>query len=323
MPGAVASTGDCDSRSKGSSVRALVLITLLLAGRAEAEVTGDLSLLTKVAALQKKNLDAIEQWSGRAELKFRKRSPEGYDLTYSVDARFWHDAVARASCFSWLITESSTRFDARENLVNSLQGHRAGELQLGEDYYIMPLSAVKPDYVPVVQLVPRREPTFGSVSQKFYPMSYFRIWNEKSEEFFARKLKYSGEEWMHIHIRQEGQQVLLDTGGARYPEFRKQYVFDLSQNGLLVKFEARDPKRGESQRQTYREFSGVYLPVHTVYRNARFDGTDVSEKEVHWKDQTLNEPIPEESFTLEAMGVPAGAQVVDIQTRQTYRYAPP
>lgn len=68
---------------------------------------------------------------------------------------------------------------------------------------------------------------------------------------------------------------------------------------------------------------GVYLPVHTVYRNARFDGTDVSEKEVHWKDQTLNEPIPEESFTLEAMGVPAGAQVVDIQTRQTYRYAPP
>ncbi|QDU36499.1 hypothetical protein Mal4_07850 [Maioricimonas rarisocia] len=310
------------TRPHGVAVLLLLTTLLLLVSRAEAEVTGDLSLLTKVADLQKKNLDAIEQWTGRAELKFRKRAPEGYDLTYSVDARFWHDAVARASCFSWLITESSTRFDARENLVNSLQGHRAGELQLGEDYYIMPLSAVKPDYVPVVQLVPRREPTFGSVSQMFYPMSYFRLWNSKSEEFFAKMLKYSGEEWMHIHIRQEGQQVLLDTGGARYPEFRKQYVFDLSQNGLLVKFEGRDPKRGESQRQTYREFSGVYLPVHTVYRNARHDGTDVSEKEVHWKDQTLNEPIPEESFTLEAMGVPAGAQVVDIQTRQTYRYAP-
>lgn len=275
-----------------------------------------------MADLQQNNIAAIRQWEGRAGLKFHaSRSADDYDFTQTIDVRFSQDRVSDSICFEWVVTESFPRKRGHDDLINSLKGFRVGELQVGGDYYKMPLSPPDPSAVTIV-LSERMEPNIGGVTQVFYPMSYFRIGDENHEQFFARLFRHSKESWMHMNIRQEGERVLLETGGPRYPQCRSFYVFDLSQSGLLVEFEGRDEHRGVSQIQEYQEFSGVFLPVYTLYRNAVHDGSEIEEKEVRWYDQRLNEPLPADRFTLEAMGAPAGASVVDVRTRRSYRYAP-
>ncbi|MCA8992739.1 MAG: hypothetical protein KDA88_12190 [Planctomycetaceae bacterium] len=302
--------------------RSVLICLVLLVTEVSAEVTGDLSLLTKVGDLQQANIQAIQKWTGQAEIKIHtSETKDDYDFTETVAVEFAYDAADDATCFSWLVTESFARKRGHDDLVDSLKGYRAGALQTKEDYFNMSFAAPDPRTV-TVMAGGRVEPVIGGLTQSFYPMSYFRIWHEESDKYFARKLKFANEEWMHTHVSQEGDLVILDTGGREYPKMKKRFVFDLSKSGLLVEFKGNDLGRGESQTQEYELVAGVYLPVHTVYRNALLDGSEVGEKEVHWTNETVNEPIPESAFSLEAMGVPAGANVRDSRSLQSYRFTP-
>lgn len=299
----------------------------ILSGNASAELTGDLSLLSRVAELQQQNISRIRQWAGDAELSFHStKARDDYELRQQVRVRFAYDTDRPAECFSWVVDESFARMRGQEDLVNSLQGHRAGALTVGGIAYVMHLRDYSTGEFTIsltdaAQLGGAHR-NIGGLSQVFYPMSYFDQGNLKRDKFFEFRIGRAHEEWMENHITQDGDLVHLDAGGTNYPVMRKHYVFDLSRSGLLVDYMLTDGERTVTQVQEYEDVAGIFVPIRTVYRNILIDGTETGQKIVQWNNHKLNEPIPDASFTLEAMGVPAGTTVIDMRTRQTFQFNP-
>lgn len=69
---------------------------------------------------------------------------------------------------------------------------------------------------------------------------------------------------------------------------------------------------------TYQEVNGVWVPRTTRTFQRMSDGTcDITE--IEWSDQKINEPIPEERFSLKAIGAVRGMDVRDYRINSSYR----
>lgn len=298
----------------------------LLMSTAIAEVDGDLSLLKRLAALQSENLSRLRQWSGSADLHFREQRTEGnYECVQRAQARFSHDFDRDAICFSWEIVESFARLDGQEDLVDSLKGARAGALHLDDEQFKMPLTMPQHPYT--VQVFTRTEPHVGDFTQAFYPLTYFRVQSTSAEEFLTTLINVAERDWALVQIKRDGQLVTLVTRNKTLPGSTRT-VFDLAQAGCLVELKRDHGASSGISGTRLNEYlfeDGVFVPTKVVYKQVHYSNSEISEiheKTVEFTQQAVNQPIPDSDFTLEAMGVPAGATIVDRRLMTTYQYQP-
>ncbi len=288
---------------------------------ARGEVIGDLSLLSELAELQSANLARLHQWAGTAELTFHQtEAARTYDFTQRVAVVFSQDFDRDAVCFRWTVLESQASMDGEQNLENSLQGARVGALHIGEDQYKMSLTSPSDPFTVTVSA--RTKPNIGDVSQIFYPESYLRIRGDDSADFFAQRMSIATRDWAWNKIEQDGDLVTLTSRNKTLEGVQSQYIFDRSKGGCLVEWNSQSPHSSGSHTTEYELIEGVYLPSTVIYRNTRNDGSETSEKVVRWTMQEVNKPFPDTAFTLSAMGVPAGATVMDRRLMTSYTFQP-
>ena len=287
------------------------------------EVTGDASLMDRVETLYNQNRGKLRKWNGEAGVKSQTRTtgPDAYELVQESAVSFFFDGDSGREGFSWEVTRSEASRPG-ELPIFPYKGHRIGGLVIGEDHYSF--SMTPPDGRFTVTLIPTSPIIrMGSATPKFYPTFYFRLWDyEELPLQFADWRNVMDRSWCQFNISLNGDIVSVRVGNVTLPGVIDGYDFDLSQGGNVVAKIGIDNTREETGERRYENISGVFVPVYSRYLNAEHDGSKTIEVEVRWLRQNVNQTIPEETFTLDNIGVPPGAEIWDRRIDERYTFKP-
>jgi len=121
----------------------------------------------------------------------------------------------------------------------------------------------------------------------------------------------------NVHVRREGSIVTVETSTT---SVLNRYRFDLDQGGSLI----------ESYTTTTEDDTWLieysYVNLEDAWVPASFKKTNQTkqsgllEREVVFKNQVINQPVPADEFTIEAMGIQARARVTDRRLGLFYEY---
>lgn len=113
--------------------------------------------------------------------------------------------------------------------------------------------------------------------------------------------------------------LVIDLLRGGVPLMAKEFNRNLlSFNGAGIPPTPDDSTLMRSWDATYQEVNGVWVPRTTRTFQRMSDGTcDITE--IEWSDQKINEPIPEERFSLKAIGAVRGMDVRDYRINSSYR----
>ena len=104
---------------------------------------------------------------------------------------------------------------------------------------------------------------------------------------------------------------------------QNRYEYSLSRGGQLMLFLGHDPYVDEKWTYQFAQINKVWVPSHVEYENhTRYqDGKRRhSIRVISWTQNTINQPIPADIFSLESIGVRAGDRVTDARSSLFYTY---
>jgi len=286
------------------------------------EVIGDASLLDRVEALYIQNRAKLQQWEGESVVisLTRKTGPNAYELKETSAVSFFYDSEGGREGFAWEVMKSEASRPGES--ISPYAGHRIGGLVIGEDHYSFPMTPPGGPFT--VTLLPASPIIrMGPATPKFYPTFYFRLWgNNELPSRFADWREVMGRSWAQISISLNEDIVSVRAGNVTLPGVTDGFDFDLSQGGNVVAKIGIDKTRKVTGERRYENVSGVFVPVYSRYLNATHDGSSTTDVEVRWLKQSVNQAIPEETFTLDRIGVPPGADIWDRRLDQRYIFKP-
>jgi hypothetical protein len=275
-----------------------------------AEVKGSLELLDRIAVAHTSNREKVATWEGEVLVEiYAKRSEKLVEQTAEV--RFAFDRGREAWLYHW--TYVKTRGGA-------LDGAQSGGMFLDSSWHSCVPQVPGKNTVQGVAVRPGAPPSGGPMTAAFDPMYYFKVRDDELKEKIENWLNHADSEWLTLLIEREGDRVTVDQGNVNIPFATARYVFDLSQGGNMTSLVGRDDVREERWSTDWEERAGVWLPKRSSYENEKHEGDEVSRKTVSWQRSVLNEPIAEETFTLDTMGVVPGALISDHRVGKQWRY---
>lgn len=286
------------------------------------EVIGDASILDRVEALYIQNRAKLQQWEGESVVSSltRETGPNAYELKKTSAVSFFYDSEGGREGFAWEVTKSGASRPGES--ISPYTGHRIGGLVIGEDHYSFPMTP--PDGRFTVTLLPASPIIrMGPATPKFYPTFYFRLWGDDDPPMlFAHYREIMGRSWAQLSISLNGDIVSVRVENVTLPGVSNGFDFDLSQGGNVVAKIGVDNTRKVTGQRRYENVSGVFVPVYSRYLNATHDGSETIDVEVRWFNQSVNQAISEDNFTLDRIGVPPGADIWDRRLDQRYTFKP-
>jgi len=287
------------------------------------EVIGDASLLDRVEILYNQNRAKLRKWEGEVVVisQVRETGPGAYEQTKESAVSFFYDSDGSREGFAWEVMKSGASRPG-ETLASPYTGQRIGGLVIGEDHYSFPMTP--PDGRFTVTLAPTSPIIrMGSATPKFYPSFYFRLWgDDELPSRFAHWREVMGRSWAQINISLNENIVSVRAGNVTLPGVIDGYDFDLSQGGNAVAKIGIDKTRKVTGERQYKNVSGVFVPFYSRYLNATHDGSETTDVEVRWLKQSVNHAISDETFTLDRIGVPPGADIWDRRLDERYTFKP-
>lgn len=306
----------------------VVSMTFILGGRslACAEIKGDLALLDKVIEAHEANYEKLKTWAGIAEVH-SVRSNKGDESQRSdrlSSVVFALDQDRDSWIFNWTYVKT---------LHPDLDGKTSGGMfhdKKWHEYWPIHLDQPEKNIVngkKLVQSINVRSTIPGlnsPASELFHPRYFFTIDGESLGECLRSKQK-SLERHRNIfdvEVSEKESKVFLSyVSTGIEAKNRTSFVFDLSQGGNLVLQESQDQSRKVVSKYEWEQKQKVWVPSRFQYLNHFNDGSEKIDRTVVWKESVVNEPFPDEVFSLESMIVLKGAWISESVTGKRWRYS--
>ncbi len=288
-----------------------IIATLLLPNRITwADVDGDPELVDRICVAHRSNLDSLLLWAGEVLIE------EDIELTEmavkrKAKVRFAYDKDREAWLFHWVNIEASDK---------PFEGTQAGGMLLDGAWHTFDLYSPSENAIQGVLISARPARTVGPMTNAFDPMYYFKVRDEDLNKRLDVWTTHADSDWLSLDIQREGDRVTINEANVNIPTASAQFVFDLSQGGNLTSLVTRDEQRRECWTNEFEHRSGVWVPAKTVYENVTHDGKDASIRTTTWIESIVNEDLPSDTFTLDIMGVLAGASIMDERVGKQWRY---
>ena len=291
-----------------------------------AKLKGDPALLRQAAQLHKANREKIVTWSGRVLVSDREEL-EGQEISRAEsEVNFFAGIPSNRLRFHWNVTFRSGGTVA--NPVNSKNGLIATERYTSVSRHKDPEKLQT-----VISIEPAKRLRVGPLSEDFNPMFYFDDNAGRIDKFFAsiadnaENPKLS--DWV---VSQTGNLVTLRVEAENV---YNEYVVDMAAGATLSRYRAGDTDGDEAYDWQYESKDGVWIPItwkcvkHERWRsenNRRVPTKEVRTitRIVRWEVSRLNEPIADEEFSIDKLGIKDGEWVTDRINRPGFSYrAPP
>ena len=282
---------------------------------ARAEVTGDLDVLPLVAKTHKANRDALRTWRGRALVRFEWFAPghEDHERVITHDLGFVLDRPAKAR--RWVIRAEG---GGSVNLNDGVKRRRPPREHRGlvaGDTFTEVLGFPPGGRPSRVALRTRDEGADQGVAEpaRFDPTTWSATMDvAATATAYHERPRAFDNPWV---VRRERDLVTIELRLPERGDLLNRYVIDLSKGAALVSFTASGARTGETRRDyDYERVAGVWVPKRSSFRLSEWEGGRLVVKRVNvceLRDSRVNDDIAPGEFTIDALGLPDGCQVVD------------
>lgn len=305
----------------------ILMAGLLLWGSRNAFCQSNAELLRMVQKGYQANLEKLRTWQGKAQVRLLAENWGQCDkIAIDSDVDFVFDADRKAVRWNYRQT-SKARHEGGEAVelprIFSNKMTRDGKVFLmgpydapreeGQNHYLTIDSA---DSYKV-----------ENTAYDFHPLLYFTHPTGLGSslldtlQFYSEVLQTPDPK--HKVIR-EGSRVTLQVTNEEL-EIVNRYTFDLSQGCNLVEYYGSDPRITDTWTIEYTQVNGVFVPVKHAHANEdkTKDPLKRTVREAYFVTNVVNEPVPEEAFALEKLGVRAKDVINDKIVGVRYSYKNP
>jgi hypothetical protein len=321
--------GSCRTRRLRPTLLHVVFAVFVAYGASArgGELRGDVELVNMVARAHRANKEQIRTWRGRVLIESHETGPNPESVIYHMEGSvvFVLDRQKQAERSNWT-TLKMTAIDPdtgteipralpSDNLMikdgayyrysYDPQLERDSEESTFRGVSIQPASA---------------RPRGGTSSSSFDPMYWFSFYGSDLGDLFDSYYKWAkeGKDLSHVAVRRDGDLVVLES---RIGEILGRYTVDLRRGGNLVVYDSVTGSAKAFQfKYEYENLAGAWVPKRVTMESTvehdevRTHRTDKAE----FIDNVVNEPIPEEEFSLVKLGIRRGDQVTDTRTITAY-----
>jgi hypothetical protein len=294
--------------------------------RAEGPLVGDLTLLTTVADALEHNRAALKTWQGKAEIRF----------TWDGNADGLATRTRGLVTFSADMASGNVRwtYEGNDGVVANqpVAGYVSAGMARENKRYIVqpwPKDVPRPDAMPLVikrddwrRMLAGVE-VMGNFDDRFRPEAYFLDAGAGGGEI-ARMLR-----WYKAHasdpkliggtVTEQGDLVVLEIASGQTVN---RYEFSRSQACSLTRQLMKDANGETDVRVQYKKEGDVLIPavLTSVQKRSPKDG-GVEKVEVRFSEERVNQPTGD--FSIEALGMKTGDEVVDRVSGRTYQVGQP
>lgn len=290
-------------------------------GQLHAQATDSNLLLQadEVIQLNRENFRSIKTWEGVARIESSQYKRE-YDLTVSTvaHARFVYDRESKQVQSYYFVADWQPSKASPHAIP--LSGFESGTLWSGDRCYSLAFRSYARGQPKTVVDHPLSEVKIRPFNdpERFFPLAFFC--DEDSDASVGEDLErvltwargtppngatYSFHQPMPNHF-------MLEWGIDTFPEIVQRYTYREDYAGNLVR--SRRPSSSVSDHTAYdrtitwKQIAGCWVPSSwSQVTDLRGDGSTVNTMVVKWISQSVNSSLPPEAFTMEFMGVNAGA----------------
>ncbi|MFI4860039.1 MAG: M56 family metallopeptidase [Phycisphaerales bacterium JB063] len=289
------------------------------AARGDAIEGNDFELLLRVAEAHRDNTRRIETWTGRADVTDQHTDPEGDGYSMTSVAEFVTDQN-QGKRWRWEVTEAQ-RTEGGVRAEDPRQISVADEMIHGGAFYKLSdgiRRAGSDDWERTMVVLPAEEAGrhISMKSRSLDPHWYLTNDGSAIPDWLVFFYEHRDEIGGRLAVTRKEAVVTVElTQRGTLRRLR----FDLEQGGNLIE---RHVTQGESTWNTeitYREIEGVWIPARYVH-TWRTPDRGEHRREVVFRDQVLNQPVPEAEFTMEAMGILPDMRVSDHLRGLAYEY---
>ncbi len=296
------------------------------------ELNGDPELLQLVAAAHESNRERIQTWRGRAVVETRITSADADSVeerTASVEFFLDRERKAHRSNFltskSVLIAKGQTEPNVRPMECYLLKdgayyeyvwephgdevrnGPSERTVRIQEESARL-LSAFGYDFDPMYWL------TFGNTGVARHFKTHYK-WAKEGQEFGPASVGRTGN---LVKFEVHANDAMKERFGG---DVVNEWIVDLSKGGNLLVYDSGGDQAGvivPGVRWTYEHenVGGIWVPKRVAVETTSAGRT--TRRGVEWVENVINEPIPEEEFSLVKLGARRGDRVRDSRTGAEY-----
>jgi hypothetical protein len=299
---------------------------------ASADDEPDFEILKVVAAARAENIEGLATWQGRATLTWDRRFESGeLDSYFSFKSDFAYDRSTDSARWGVLVDERRYNLAvAVSDPVTPDNPEFFGGMVKGDLHYRFAPGEITKDgeKLNTLVIVPRQGQRIEGFSTDFHPMWYLAHYgqdiNDELLYAYTNREILNTAEIRHSISRQANVIVWEKQSEAVVNRFH----FDLSKGGSLLRYEAQNEKKAgrEVWEWQWENYSGVWLPSALEYNSSgRLSDGTFSSNSVHveFLENRVNEPLHEDEFSVEHLGVKRGTLVSDNIAGISYRYGEP
>lgn len=333
------------------------LAWLLIVGAdtpAAAELRGDGHWIDRVCVAYEENLAKLRTWT--AEVEVRDRGSDT-PLFQRRDDRFvvtWlYDRDLPAYRVMWRCVQSSGVREGKD-IGGWNTGAELAELFTGGTIYRIPVYFASKDGSPrsakesppdgpapktlrgpnIVTGEPSPRKPVGNFEERLVPQELFWLRGVPLSDKVRQWVRYAQQlsEVIQCDVAAEGDLVTIRVS---HPANSETAVVDIAKGGLLVQWQTQGEKMSEGQQIEPACINGVWVPTHIrrwhseqrsgVPEGGSSEGTGSRmrlERDLIWRVNRVNEPIPESEFTVEALRAGRPATITDFKTLAVTRVGP-
>jgi hypothetical protein len=285
-----------------------------------------------VASEYRSNTKAIQTWRGKVRYtervsdkskKGRKdKLNEGWEDRETVtELEFAYDFAAKKYIFFATQSEQSRNKEGQARNKTGRIGW--GGIRTAKGYYRVPEWRMDGNEGQVTRpsllLQPLDSASPGDFSPDFDPLWYFRLNGDDVYErlmFFHKNAELKSME--DVAVSRERNLVTLTLGKPE--KAINKYVFDLDQGGNPIEVSGSGRAVSATDARSFVKVGTIWVPKTATARNTNIKVGRLFERKMSWLENVVNEPIPEEVFLPEKIGLRTRDLVQDSRTGIQYRY---
>lgn len=317
----------------------LSAVALLLPSTAAAEIKGSPELLDVIAGENLENYNRIRTWKGKVEVVDVREAKGKPSVRTPSTVEFAVDRQRNALRWNWTYGDSVHRVDGKEVKKESY-GNWNGMLK-DRTYYRLgppPKTGKRWRYLKIDPKTPNQW-RFGPLSDEFDPFYFMSDCGESPHDRFRglRRLAFVGaklgnkQAMSHWTVSQDGSMITVASFQADFGNngdfLINRYEVDRNCGSNIVKFVSATQTYSGITECKYVEKAGAWVPERFTYETIVLDEDQVVQRrrwrKLKWIANVVNNPLNDEEFSWERLGVRDGDYVIDKRNDTKYKIGSP
>jgi hypothetical protein len=275
-----------------------------------------LEILNVVVQEHRANLGRIRTWAGTATIADRIKYQQKLVASTDFAIDFVVDRVGDAYRWNRKTLQAMAVDNGKELTTAPAELRLEGGMRKGDDFYRNgPRTAQATGQI--VNVNGANAINLGPASTDFDPLYYLTDYGMNLAERFQYFYEYSGSPSFNWKTEHRGNRVIVQSEVA---VSINRYVVDLSRGATLAESYqlTRDDSGNEVQESKFtfecENVAGVWVPKRvTFYNEDRIRETRL-DRTIDYQTQHVNGPLSDDAFSLAALGVRPGDEIVDMRS---------